>query len=208
MDYASLLQLEIRIVHLFWRDVERHHPGIASLNLAPNVAAAWRERARFLPDGRERRNLYNLFFAVRSFYLDIAQWAAEDPAAWAAWVTSQAGGLSWSRRYRRDRATGRVSSCVPRSAHHRRGPTRGRRQGRDPLDRARNPDGPIDGVSANRQKEWPSRGSRLTAFRASSSSRAGRCSINWACFSSSGPFRRQGSLQRPHAKGPSVSTVD
>jgi len=28
LDYASLLQLEIRLGHLFWRDPERHHPGI------------------------------------------------------------------------------------------------------------------------------------------------------------------------------------
>ena len=73
-----LLQLEIRLGHLFWRDLERHHPGIDSLTLAPDVTAAWRERARSLPDGRPRRNLDSLFFPVRSFYLDIAQWAAEN----------------------------------------------------------------------------------------------------------------------------------
>ena len=29
---------------LFWRDLERHHPGIDSLHLAPEVAAAWKQR--------------------------------------------------------------------------------------------------------------------------------------------------------------------
>ena len=29
---------------LFWRDLERHHPGICSLHLAPDVAAAWKQR--------------------------------------------------------------------------------------------------------------------------------------------------------------------
>jgi hypothetical protein len=82
VDFAYLLQLEIRLGHLFWRDLELHHPGIDSLTLPPHVTAAWRERARTLPDGRPRRNLGSLFFAVRSFYLDIAQWAAEDPATW------------------------------------------------------------------------------------------------------------------------------
>jgi hypothetical protein len=119
MDYASVLQLEIRIVHLFWRDLERHHPGIASLNLAPNVAAAWRERARFLPDGRERRDLDNLFFAVRSFFLDIAQWAAEDPATWAEWVAPSPVSATDLRqfvkaaRHRRARMYARIRSLAP-----------------------------------------------------------------------------------------------
>ena len=29
---------------LFWRDLERHHPGIDSLHLSPEVAAAWKQR--------------------------------------------------------------------------------------------------------------------------------------------------------------------
>jgi predicted ester cyclase len=39
----------------------------------------------------------------------------------------------------------------------------------------------------------PSRASRLTVFRAARSSRNGPCSINSACFSNLGPFRRPGS---------------
>jgi hypothetical protein len=29
---------------LFWRDLERHHRGIGSLRLAPEVAAGWKQR--------------------------------------------------------------------------------------------------------------------------------------------------------------------
>ncbi len=29
---------------LFWRDLERHHPGISSLRLAPEAAASWKQR--------------------------------------------------------------------------------------------------------------------------------------------------------------------
>ncbi len=86
LDHASLRQLEMRLVRLFWCDLERHHPGICSLHLPPEVASAWRERARVLPGGRPRQGTDSLFAAVRAFYLDIAQWAAEDPATWGQWV--------------------------------------------------------------------------------------------------------------------------
>ncbi|MDQ7908873.1 hypothetical protein RB614_30510 [Phytohabitans sp. ZYX-F-186] len=67
----------------FWADLEQHHPGIDSLNLSNDVALAWKERTRLTRDrrfpGRERRDRAALFFRVRAFYLDIAEWALEDP---------------------------------------------------------------------------------------------------------------------------------
>jgi hypothetical protein len=86
MDYASLLALARRLVGLFWCDLERHHPGVSSLHLEAEVAAGWRRRALLRADGRPRRDAANLFTSVRAFYLDLAQWAAEDPASWSAWV--------------------------------------------------------------------------------------------------------------------------
>ena len=92
LDHTTLRELAFSLGALFWRDLERHHPGICSLQLAPEVAAAWKQRVLTktrripAPDGqvtevRERRAgaLRNLA-AVRAFYLDIAQWAMEDPA--------------------------------------------------------------------------------------------------------------------------------
>jgi integrase len=86
MDYASLPALARRLVGLFWCDLERHHPGISTLRLPAEVAAGWRHRALLRADGRPRRDAANLFTSVRAFYLDLAQWAAEDPATWASWV--------------------------------------------------------------------------------------------------------------------------
>jgi len=86
LDYASLTQLAIRLVRLFWADLERHHPGIDSLRLPPEMAEAWKARARQLPDGRPRRNLHTLLLAVRGFYLDLAHWAVERPEVWAPYV--------------------------------------------------------------------------------------------------------------------------
>ncbi|HET6744149.1 MAG TPA: hypothetical protein VFH76_34670, partial [Kribbella sp.] len=40
----TLRDLAFSLGGLFWRDLERHHPGISSLHLAPEVAAAWKQR--------------------------------------------------------------------------------------------------------------------------------------------------------------------
>lgn len=98
LDHTTMHNLAFSLGGLFWRDLERHHPGIASLHLAPDVAAAWKQRLMIKtrratgPSGqtmeiREPRAgaLHNLA-AVRAFYLDIAQWAMEDPSRWAAWA--------------------------------------------------------------------------------------------------------------------------
>ena len=83
---------------LFWRDLELHHPGICSLNLVPEVAAAWKQRVlvktttsidadgqpaethHLRSDGRAQLG------QVRAFYLDIARWAMEEPARWGLWA--------------------------------------------------------------------------------------------------------------------------
>jgi hypothetical protein len=98
LDHTSLAGLAAALGGLFWRDLERHHPGIDSLHLHPDVAAAWKQRVMIKtrrvvgPDGqisqvRERRagGLHNLA-GVRAFYLDIAQWAMEEPSRWGPWA--------------------------------------------------------------------------------------------------------------------------
>jgi hypothetical protein len=86
MDYGSLSNLTHWLAELFWGDLERHHPGIASLNLPPDVADAWKQRIATRPDGKPRRERYGLLTAVRAFYDDINQWAYDDPARWLAWA--------------------------------------------------------------------------------------------------------------------------
>ena len=44
LDHTTLRNLAFHLGGLFWRDLERHHPGIASLRLAPEVSAAWKQR--------------------------------------------------------------------------------------------------------------------------------------------------------------------
>lgn len=82
MDYGSLSNLTHWLAELFWGDLERHHPGIGSLALPPDVAEAWKQRIATRPDGQPRRERYGLLTAVRAFYDDINQWAYDDPSRW------------------------------------------------------------------------------------------------------------------------------
>ncbi|GAA5107006.1 site-specific integrase [Haloechinothrix salitolerans] len=98
LDYASVKSLAHYLVGLFWADIERHHPGIDSLNLPAEVAAAWKERLRSKTtrvrtdsgtnsDVRVPRISYReSLMPVRALYLDLACWAVEDPARWGPWV--------------------------------------------------------------------------------------------------------------------------
>ena len=98
LDYTSLQSLANFLAGLFWADLEQHHPGIDSLHLDPEVAAGWKRRLRTVtrttrsPDGtltrrsEPRVNYRECLTPIRAFYLDLAHWAVEDPARWAAWV--------------------------------------------------------------------------------------------------------------------------
>jgi Phage integrase family len=86
MDFASLDNLARQLGRQFWADLEDHHPGISSLKLPRDVAAAWKQRVmtRTGPAGEPAARLTGrgVLSAVRAFYLDIAEWADEDPARW------------------------------------------------------------------------------------------------------------------------------
>ena len=98
VDHATLRSMAHVLGKLFWRDLERHHPGIGSLRLAPEVAAGWKQRILVktsrsvtaagdaVETSAPRTAAAGALFTVRAFYLDIAQWAADDPARWAPWA--------------------------------------------------------------------------------------------------------------------------
>ena len=98
LDYNSLRALAYYLGRRFWKDLETHHAGIASLHLPAEVAAAWRQRLLTQPKtvmteaGHKtavsvpRVSYGQCLTSVRSFYLDLSQWAIEDPARWAHWV--------------------------------------------------------------------------------------------------------------------------
>lgn len=93
VDYTSLRAQAFGLGKLFWKDLENHQPGIDSLLLAPEVAAAWKRRIAMktvrskdaagdmveteIPRATKGLNYLTM---VRAFYLDLAQWAIDDPA--------------------------------------------------------------------------------------------------------------------------------
>jgi integrase len=89
MDYSSFRGLVTSLAKLFWADIEKHHRGIDSLHLVPEVADAWKRRLQVItaPDGstHPRRDYLPVLVRVRAFYLDIQEWALED-ASWAPWA--------------------------------------------------------------------------------------------------------------------------
>ena len=89
LDYNSFRNLVTVLVGLFWVDIERHHPGINTLQLPREAAEEWKKRLRtvVLRDGRVKLRRFYLtrLVTVRAFYLDIAEWALEDPS-WAPWA--------------------------------------------------------------------------------------------------------------------------
>jgi Phage integrase family len=97
-DYSTVTGLSHVLGKLFWRDLELHHPGIDSLHLSTEVAATWKQRLRtrtartttlhgeVIQTQTPRINAVGHLSTVRSFYLDLAQWAADDPSRWGPWV--------------------------------------------------------------------------------------------------------------------------
>ncbi|MEV0070797.1 MULTISPECIES: site-specific integrase [unclassified Amycolatopsis] len=122
LDYTSFRGDVSLLVGQFWADIERHHPGIDTLHLPDDVAAAWRDRARVvtLPDGttRPREERLGLLSRVRSFYLDLQRWAVEDPS-WVRWAVpspvraSDCRGFARSQRAARSRMHQRIRERLP-----------------------------------------------------------------------------------------------
>jgi hypothetical protein len=94
MDFSSLQNLAYLLGKLFWADLEAHHPGIDSLQLPRDVAAAWKQRVLTRPKATKdkgqvsvpRLDGRSVLTAVRAFYLDLAEWADDDPARWGPWA--------------------------------------------------------------------------------------------------------------------------
>lgn len=98
VDFSSLQRFAYLLGKLFWADLEAHHPGIDSLKLPREVAAAWKQRVMTRtrtttsPSGEQitltstRLDGRSVLSAVRAFYLDLAEWADDDPARWGPWA--------------------------------------------------------------------------------------------------------------------------
>jgi len=106
---------QITLGKRFWKDLETHHPGISSLHLPPDVAAAWKQRIQVRTvstrgGGQQsvaRQSAGDALMAVRGFYLDLAQWALDDPARWGPWAVPcpiRTGDIQYKKQKSRTKA--------------------------------------------------------------------------------------------------------
>jgi hypothetical protein len=129
IDYGSLEQLARRL-GMFWADLEAHHPGIDSLHLSAEVADAWKQRMRTKQQtitsaaggktviDAERICHREFLTPVRAFYLDLAQWAVDDPGRWGPWVAPCPVGRAETiqgkvQRHRKSRMDARTRERLP-----------------------------------------------------------------------------------------------
>jgi len=103
IDYSTLKAVTTALALRFWKDLETHHPGIGSLRLPPGIAAAWKQRLRAV-SADSAVTVMNL---VRAFYLDLAQWALDEPARWGPWAVPcpvRSGDLQFKKEITRRKA--------------------------------------------------------------------------------------------------------
>jgi integrase len=90
IDYSSLRGVVTHLCLRFWKQVEGLAPGIDTIDLPDDVAAAWKEAVRWRTDGAgrrvPRRDAVSTLMAVRGFHADLIQLAHEDPGRWAQWA--------------------------------------------------------------------------------------------------------------------------
>ncbi len=130
LDYSSLRKLSAALAGGFWKDLERHHPGISSLHLPAQVSEAWKQRLRSrqktIVTGTgakaavtvERISYRQCLTPVRAFYLDLAQWAIEEPGRWAVWAVPCPVGAEEinqrkAARHRKSRMDARTRERLP-----------------------------------------------------------------------------------------------
>jgi integrase len=124
LDYKTIRSLATKLILLFWRDLELHHPGIDSLHLSDAVARAWKERLRQVRYGnhrlgQQRQDPYAILMAVRAFYADLSHWALEDPARWAQWAapspvdSRDLAGMTKFAKQRQSRIHQRIRELAP-----------------------------------------------------------------------------------------------
>ena len=127
VDFSTLQRLAYLLGKLFWADLEAHHPGIDSLQLPRDVAAAWKQRVLDPPEDHHRTTARSagprldgrsVLTAVRAFYLDLAEWADDDPARWGPWavrcpVSASDASHKKDRSHRKSRMDTRTRERLP-----------------------------------------------------------------------------------------------
>jgi len=130
LDFASVDAISRSLAGMFWAQIEALSPGIDTLRLPPELARTWKQNlqtkrrtitnaaAERVEVSEPRRNAKDELLRVRAFYLDIAQWAVEEPARWGPWVapcpvSDAEVQLAKERKHRKARMDQRTRERLP-----------------------------------------------------------------------------------------------
>lgn len=121
VDYSTLRHLTANLVRVFWKTVEQVNPDQADRHLSEETFQKWKAAIATTCNGKPRQHLEGPLLAVRSFYLDLQNWAHAEPERWARWVApcpirdeDLRGEVVALLVITRRRATGNASSpCLP-----------------------------------------------------------------------------------------------
>lgn len=130
LDFASLDAASRTLAGLFWSRIEALSPGIDTLRLPSAIARSWKQELQTKRrtvtglDGTSvevtspRLNAKDELIRIRAFYLDLAQWAAEEPARWGPWavpcpISDDEIKRSKDRRHRKARMDARTRERLP-----------------------------------------------------------------------------------------------
>lgn len=94
VDYTTIKSNARMLVGNFWADLEHHNPelvGADTIALPKAMVSAWKERLSVIVnrDGssRPRSEFLDILLTVRCFYLDLRDWALNDPSL-VRWVVA------------------------------------------------------------------------------------------------------------------------
>lgn len=124
LDWSTADGWARRLVRNFWCFVESKDPDASSLELSNEVTKAWKDWLRHVRDDQgnplgQRNDYYQHLQYVRRFYLDIQEWAHDDPETWGPWaarppvVDLETRGASKHRRRRQSDMYERIRARVP-----------------------------------------------------------------------------------------------
>lgn len=86
LDYSTIFGLSRKLSGLFWRQIEALTPEQTDLRIPADVYQQWKAGLQTRVDGGPRKSPEHILAAVRSFYLDLRDWALEEPERWGVWV--------------------------------------------------------------------------------------------------------------------------
>ncbi|MBT2586449.1 site-specific integrase [Arthrobacter sp. ISL-95] len=119
LDYSTIWALSLRLSGLFWQEIEKLSPEQTDLRIPVEIYQRWKAGLQVRGDGGPRKAPEHVLASVRSFYLDLRDWAMEEPERWGIWVVpcpiaaTELRGMSRRAKEATQRMAGRTRERQP-----------------------------------------------------------------------------------------------